>query len=51
MTNNTTFDKAFDRLMVNEGGYVNHPRDPGGETMYGLHHRIGGLESNRVKLL
>lgn len=40
MTNNTTFDKAFDRLMVNEGGYVNHPRDPGGETMYGVTKRV-----------
>lgn len=40
MTNNTTFDKAFDRLMVNEGGYVNHPRDPGGETMYGITKRV-----------
>lgn len=40
MTDNTTFDKAFDRLMVNEGGYVNHPRDPGGETMYGVTKRV-----------
>lgn len=34
------FDKAFDRLMKNEGGYVNHPRDPGGETMYGVTKRV-----------
>ncbi len=26
------FDIAFDRLIGNEGGYVNDPLDPGGET-------------------
>ena len=31
-----TFDQAFDRLMGNEGGYVNHPGDPGGETNWGI---------------
>lgn len=40
MTDTTVFDKSFDRLMVNEGGYVNHPRDPGGETMYGVTKRV-----------
>jgi len=30
------FDQAFDRLMSNEGGYVNDPRDPGGETNWGI---------------
>lgn len=30
------FDKAFELLMVNEGGYVNDPNDPGGETKYGI---------------
>ena len=30
------FDIAFSRLIGNEGGYVNHPRDPGGETKYGI---------------
>lgn len=34
-----TFDQAFDRLMGNEGGYVNHPRDPGGETNWGISKR------------
>lgn len=33
------FDTAFDRLMVNEGGYVNNPNDPGGETKYGISKR------------
>ena len=30
------FDKAFDILMGHEGGYSNNPRDPGGETMWGI---------------
>jgi lysozyme family protein len=30
------FDLAFDRLMGNEGGYVNNPADPGGETNWGI---------------
>jgi lysozyme family protein len=34
------FDLAFDRLMGHEGGYVNHPRDPGGETMWGVTKRV-----------
>lgn len=30
------FDLAFDRLIGHEGGYVNHPQDPGGETNWGI---------------
>lgn len=30
------FSLSFDRLMGNEGGYVNHPADPGGETNWGI---------------
>ncbi len=30
------FDKAFDLLIGNEGGYVNNPVDPGGETNWGI---------------
>lgn len=30
------FDVAFDRLMGHEGGYVNDPQDPGGETQWGI---------------
>lgn len=33
------FDIAFDRLMGNEGGYVNDPADPGGETNWGISKR------------
>lgn len=30
------FDTAFDLLMTHEGGFSNHPDDPGGATMYGV---------------
>ena len=33
------FDQAFDRLISNEGGYVNDPADPGGETNWGISKR------------
>ena len=35
-----TFDEAFDRLIGHEGGYANHPNDPGGETMWGITARV-----------
>lgn len=34
------FDAAFDRLLGFEGGYSNHPSDPGAETMWGVTARI-----------
>ena len=34
-----TFDTAFDRLFANEGGYVDDPNDPGGETNWGISKR------------
>lgn len=33
------FDQAFDRLIGHEGGYSNDPRDPGGETNWGISKR------------
>lgn len=30
------FDRAFEALLGNEGGYSNNPRDRGGETMWGV---------------
>ena len=30
------FQKAFGQLIGAEGGYVNDPRDPGGETKFGV---------------
>lgn len=34
-----TFDQAFARLIDAEGGYVFDPRDPGGETKFGISKR------------
>lgn len=34
------FDRAFDLLLGHEGGYSNHPADPGGETMWGITLRV-----------
>ncbi|MCB5226215.1 peptidoglycan-binding protein [Alishewanella sp. 16-MA] len=33
------FAKALDVVLHHEGGYVNHPNDPGGETIYGISRR------------
>jgi len=30
------YNKAFKIVIGNEGGYVNNPSDPGGETKYGI---------------
>lgn len=51
----TTFDQAFERLIGHEGGYVNHPSDPGGETNFGISKRsypgedIRGMTLARAK--
>ena len=34
-----TFDTVFDRTIGHEGGYVNDPQDPGGETKWGISKR------------
>jgi lysozyme family protein len=33
------FDRAFRLVVGHEGGYVNHPQDPGGETKFGISKR------------
>lgn len=33
------FDEAFRRVIGEEGGYTNDPRDPGGETRWGISKR------------
>ena len=51
------FDLAFDRLMEHEGGYVNNPADPGGETKYGISKRsypgedIKAMTKERAKVI
>lgn len=34
-----SYDKAVTYVLKHEGGYVNDPRDPGGETKYGISKR------------
>jgi len=34
-----SFDLAVKRVIKSEGGYVNDPKDPGGETKYGISKR------------
>ncbi|HFC6667126.1 TPA: glycosyl hydrolase 108 family protein, partial [Neisseria meningitidis] len=30
------FNRFIERVLSHEGGYVNHPKDPGGETNWGI---------------
>ena len=52
-----TFDEAFEILIGHEGGYVNHPIDPGGETNFGIskrsypHEDIKGMTLSRAKMI
>jgi lysozyme family protein len=34
------FELAFEKVLQNEGGYVNDPNDPGGETYKGVSRKI-----------
>jgi lysozyme family protein len=34
------FATAFEKLLGHEGGYANHPADPGGETMWGVTKKV-----------
>lgn len=49
------FDTAFERVIGHEGGYVNNPADPGGETKFGISRRsypaenIAGMTLERAK--
>jgi len=38
MKNN--YDKCLETILHHEGGYVNHPKDPGGETNLGVTKRV-----------
>lgn len=45
------FDQAFERLIGHEGGYVNNPADPGGETKFGISRRAYPLENIKAMTL
>lgn len=51
------FDIAFEKLLGHEGGYVDHPSDPGGRTKYGISQRtypgedIRGMTLERAKAI
>jgi len=36
----SNFDSCLKHLLVHEGGYVNHPSDPGGRTNLGVTQRV-----------
>lgn len=36
----TEFERALAKVLVHEGGYVNHPKDPGGPTNKGITQRV-----------
>ena len=38
------FQTAFDLLITHEGGFSNHPNDPGGATMYGVTEKVARAE-------
>jgi lysozyme family protein len=45
------FEKCLETILHHEGGYVNHPKDPGGETNLGVTKRVweewGGTKDMR----
>lgn len=45
----TPFDFAFELIIFHEGGYVNDPRDPGGETKFGISDRADGIIDGKFK--
>lgn len=57
MTTSPAFQKAVALILKHEGGYVNDPRDPGGETNFGISKRaypnedIRGLTRERAAAL
>lgn len=44
-------DQAFEKLIGHEGGYVNNPADPGGETKFGISKRAYPLEDIKAMTL
>jgi lysozyme family protein len=50
----SNWQKSFEMMLVSEGGYVNHPSDPGGMTNLGVTKRVWeewvGRESNEKEM-
>lgn len=46
----TAFDAALKVILKHEGGYVNHPRDPGGETNLGVTRKTWQQWTGRVNV-
>lgn len=48
---NDNFDRAFDYLLKNEGGYTNNQSDSGGATKYGItQHTLSGWRDKAVSI-
>lgn len=52
------FQRALEKVLVHEGGFVDHPKDPGGATNFGItqgvyntYRRATGLKQQSVKLI
>ena len=41
------FDQSFHKLLGHEGGYVDHPADPGGATCWGVTERVARANGYR----
>jgi len=46
----SSFDEALKRVLVHEGGYTNHPKDPGGATNKGVTQAVYHGYRDRMKL-
>ena len=50
----SNWGKSFEQMLASEGGYVNHPSDPGGMTNLGVTKRVWeewtGRESNEAEM-
>lgn len=52
-----SFERAFEQVIGHEGGYVDHPDDPGGATKFGISRRaypgedIASMTLDRARLL
>jgi lysozyme family protein len=44
------FDRSLSRVLRNEGGYVNHPKDPGGATQMGVTQKVYDAYRSRLGL-